>query len=147
MRLTAFTDYCLRVLIYVGSKGDELSTISEISDSYAISRNHLMKVVHRLGQLGYLTTVRGKNGGLRLGRDPAEIRLGDLIRKTEEDWALVECFEPGNRNCMIGAACVLRGAFGEALAAFLDKLDEYTLEDLLGPHDDLVRLLKIPLAS
>lgn len=147
MRLTAFTDYCLRVLIYVGSKEEGLSTITEISASYGISRNHVMKVVHRLGQLGYLATVRGKNGGLRLGREAAEVRLGKLVRETEEDWALVECFQPGNRNCRIGPSCILRGAFADALAAFFDKLDEYTLEDLLRPHDDLARLLRIPQAS
>lgn len=144
MRLTAFTDYCLRVLVYVGSKPEGLSTITEISNSYAISRNHLMKVVYRLGQLGYLETVRGKGGGLRLACRPARIRLGKLIEQTEEDWSLVECFQPGNRNCRIGPACVLRGVLGEALDAFIAKLDEYTLADLLEPGTELNRLLGLP---
>lgn len=143
MRLTAFTDYCLRVLIYVGSKQEGLSTITEISESYSISRNHLMKVVYRLGQLGYLETVRGKNGGLRLGCRPEAVPLGRLIEQTEEDWTLVECFEPGNRNCRIGSVCVLRDAFGEALDAFLSTLNRYTLADLLEPQTQLKRLLHI----
>lgn len=143
MRLTAFTDYCLRVLIYVGSKQDGLSTITEISESYSISRNHLMKVVYRLGQLGYLETVRGKNGGLRLGCRPETVRLGSLIEQTEEDWTLVECFEPGNRACRIGSACVLRHAFGEALDAFLSTMNRYTLADLLEPQTQLRHLLRI----
>lgn len=141
MRLTSFTDYCLRVLIYVGSKEEGLSTITEISQSYSISRNHLMKVVHRLGQLGYLETVRGKNGGLRLGRRAEDVRLGILVRQTEEDWALVECFQPGNRNCRIGPACILQEALDEALKAFLETLDRYTLADLLEPRKELSRLL------
>lgn len=134
MRLTAFTDYCLRVLIYVGSKQEGLSTITEISESYSISRNHLMKVVYRLGQLGYLQTVRGKNGGLRLACQPEAIPLGRLIEQTEEDWTLVECFEPGNKNCRIGSACVLKDTFGEALAAFLSTMNRYPFADLLKPQ-------------
>jgi len=144
MRLTAFSDYCLRVLIYVGAKEDGLSTITEIAESYSVSRNHLMKVVYRLGQLGYLETVRGKNGGLRLARRPEDIRLGELIERTEEDWTLVECFQPGNRNCRIGPSCVLRGVLGEALAAFVATLNRYTLADLVAPRGELARLLDLP---
>lgn len=144
MRLTAFTDYCLRVLVYVGSKQEGLSTITEISESYSISRHHLTKVVYRLGQLGYLETVRGKNGGLRLGCQPRDIRLGNLVQQTEENWALVECFQPGNQNCQIWPACILRDAFGEALAAFLAKLNKYSLADLLEPQTELHRLLGLP---
>lgn len=147
MRLTTFTDYCLRVLMYVGTKGDEIATIDEIAASYGISRNHLMKVVFRLGQLGYLATVRGKGGGMRLARDPAEINLGDLVRQTEEDMALVACFEGPPGMCRIAPACVLRRALGEALDAFLAVLDDYTLADLLAPRTALATLLRLPASS
>ena len=143
MRLTTFTDYCLRVLMYVGTKG-ELATIDEIAGSYDISRNHLMKVVFRLGQLGYLTTVRGKGGGIRLGRDPAEVNLGRLVRQTEEDMALVACFESNSRVCRIEPACLLKRVLGEALEAFLAVLDEYTLADLVTPRARLATLLGLP---
>lgn len=147
MRLTTFTDYCLRVLMYVATKGDELSTIDEIADGYGISRNHLMKVVFRLGQLGYLTTVRGKGGGMRLAGPPSEINLGTLVRQTEDDMALVECFQGGGRACRIEPACVLKKALGEALAAFLSVLDTYTLADLLRPRRWLVELLRLPVRA
>ena len=91
MRLTGFTDFALRVLMYVGAKGESLSTVEEIADSYGISRHHLTKVVHRLGQLGYLETIRGKNGGIRLARDPGEINLGAVVRQMEDDLTLVPC--------------------------------------------------------
>ena len=93
MRLTTFTDYCLRALIFVALKGEELATIEEIAARHRINRNHLVKVVFRLGQLGYLDTMRGKGGGIRLAKDPARIKLGILVRQTEEDFALVECFQ------------------------------------------------------
>lgn len=147
MRLMTFTDYCLRVLMYVGTKEDELATIDEIAASYGISRNHLMKVVFRLGQLGYLTTVRGKGGGMRLARDPSEINLGTVVRQTEEDMALVECFEAPPGMCRIERACILKKVLGEALEAFLAVLDRYTLADLLVPRSGLARLLGLPAAS
>lgn len=143
MRLTVYTDYALRVLIYVGLKQGDVSTIGEIAESYDISRNHLMKVVHRLGLLGYLDTVRGKGGGIRLAREPECINLGDVVRCTEEDMALVECFQPGPVKCRIQPECVLRGALQEALRAFMEVLDRYTLADLLKPERHLARLLAI----
>lgn len=142
MRLTTFTDYCLRVLIQVGAKDGGLATIDEISASYGISRNHLMKVVARLAQLGYLRTVRGKNGGMRLARDPRTMRIGSIVRSIEEDLALVECFQSGG-NCSIEPACVLKQALGEALEAFLRVLDGYTLADLLEPRSQLLALLRV----
>lgn len=144
MRLTAFTDYCLRTLMYLGLKPDELVTISEIAEHYDVSRNHLMKVVHELGRLGYIETVRGKHGGMRLHGNPAEIRLGDVIRGTENDLALAECMGADN-NCRLAATCVLRGVLGEALEAFLEVLNRYTLEDLLAPRRELSALLAISL--
>ena len=136
MRLTRYTDYALRMLIYLGVAGDGLSSIHDIAECYAISENHLMKVAHQLGLLGFIETVRGRNGGLRLARRPHEIRIGDLVRQTEEDLALVECFGPAN-SCRISGSCVLRGVLGDALAAFLAVLDRYTLQDLLRPGDAL----------
>lgn len=147
MRLTTFSDYCLRVLMYAGVRGDSFVTIDEIAESYGISHNHLMKVVFRLGRLGYLTTVRGRGGGMRLALPPAEINLGRLVRQTEEGMALVECFQTGAGACVIQPGCQLKSILGEALDAFLTVLDGYTLADLLGPRRRLARLLGVPLAG
>lgn len=143
MRLTTFTDYCLRVLMYVGTKGEELSTIDEICESYDISRGHIMKAVYRLGQLGYLETVRGKGGGMRLARAPEKINLGSVVRDTEEDLYLVGCFEPQTDACRIQSICVLKGALNKALSAFLQVLDSYTLADLIAPQKKLAQLLNL----
>ncbi len=142
MRLTLHTDYALRVLMYVGTKGDDLSTIGEIAERFEISGNHLMKVVHRLARAGYLETVRGKNGGMRLGRKPAEINLGQLVRLTEEELAVVGCLQQGG-YCRIERACELRRVLREAMGAFLAVIDRYTLEDLLKPRSALAKLLAI----
>ena len=144
MRLTTFTDYCLRALIYVALKDGEIATIDEIAERHGINRNHLVKVVFRLGQLGYLDTMRGKGGGVRLAEDPAKINLGRLVRETEEDMALVECFQDGDCLCVIEPVCVLRKALHQALAAFLKTLDGYTIADLLKPGRSLARLLALP---
>lgn len=146
MRLTLYTDYSLRVLMYVGVKGGA-ATISELAQSYAISRNHLMKIIHRLGQLGYLETARGRGGGLRLARPPSEINIGEVVRRTEDDFALVNCFDAMAAPCAIANACALRAALGEALEAFFAVLDGYTLEDLLGPKRRLARLLGLDRAA
>ncbi len=144
MRLNIFTDYCLRTLMYAGAKGDGLATIDEIAAAYGISRNHLMKVVLRLGQLGHLETVRGKGGGLRLARAPAAINLGRLVRETEPDLALVVCMQGRARACAIQPACRLAGVLSEALAALLAVLDGYTLADLIAPRRRLAALLDLP---
>jgi len=140
VRLTNFTDYALRVLMYVGTKGDEISTIDEIANYYGISRNHLMKVVFLLGKLGYLSTSRGKGGGIRLGMDPAKVNIGKLVRQTEEDLAPVSCLPDGGGDCRIRSVCVLRDVLADALGAFLGTLDQYTLADLLEPKRRLARL-------
>jgi Rrf2 family nitric oxide-sensitive transcriptional repressor len=140
MRLTLLTDYALRTLIFVGAKGGRLATIAEIAESFDISKAHLMKVVNRLGQHGYLDTVRGKGGGIRLARPPAEIRVGAIVRETEEDLAVMGCLA-GPGFCRIEGCCVLRHAFREATFAFLQTLDGYTLADLLAPGTQLVSSL------
>lgn len=144
MHITRYTDYSLRVLMYVALKGEELSTIREIAQSYDISKNHLMKVVQELNIKGYLTAIRGKNGGLRLAGPATDINIGRLVRDTEQDFALVECFSNG-KGCVITPACQLKMVLSEALEAFFHVLDQYTLADLLpdGKAPEMVRLLKI----
>ena len=143
MHLTRFTDYSIRVLIYLAAKGEESSTIHEIATSFEVSRNHLMKVVQDLSHKGYITAIRGKNGGLLLKKAPEEIRLGKLVRDTEHDLLLVECFGDSN-ECRITPACQLKPILAEALRAFLAVLDKYTLADMLGPRESqLVELLRI----
>ena len=136
MRLTFYTDYSLRLLIYAALKPDGLVNISDVADAYGISRSHLTKVVHQLGIAGFLETVRGKGGGLRLARPPAAIRVGDVVRCTEPDMALTPCFQLDEAPCPIAPACLLRSALQEACDAFLGVLDRYTLADLAvgGPR-------------
>jgi Rrf2 family nitric oxide-sensitive transcriptional repressor len=144
MRLTRFTDYILRVLIYLGAHRDDgrLVTIRDIATAYGISENHLMKVVHHLAKQGYVQTTRGKGGGMRLALEPEQINLGAVVRGSEEDLAVVECFEEGNPKCPIVPACTLRGVLGRALRAFFEVLDGKTLADLLQPKAELVRLFR-----
>ena len=146
MRITGYTDYSLRVLMYLTAQSDErLATIQEIADRYGISKNHLMKVVHQLTRKGYLKSIRGKKGGIRLRCRPSEINLGILVREMEPDLNLVECFGPDN-NCVISPICSLKGVLAEALDAFLWTLDQYTLADITPGKDraQLIRLLNIP---
>lgn len=151
MRLTVHTDYALRTLIFLAVLPDRLGTIHEVASAYAISENHLTKVVHRLGQLGYVETVRGRRGGIRLAKPPADISVGAVVRDTEDDFALVDCGGPGSTAapCRLLGGCVLQGALTEALAAFMAVLDRYTLADLANPHDDMARRLMLlePAAS
>jgi len=141
MRLTTFTDYSLRVLIYLAVSDDGQPTIREIAQRYDISRNHLMKVVQELSQKGYLIASRGKRGGLRLGIPPAEIKIGMLVRDMESDFALAECL--GDKgHCVLTPACKLQLVFTEALDAFFVALDAYTLEDIVSGRKR-AKLLKI----
>ncbi len=142
MRLTFSTDYALRLLMLLGLEPERLVTIEEVADRFAISKNHLMKVAYQLGQAGYLETVRGRNGGLRLGRAPDQIVVGKVVREMEPDFAVVECENPAG-YCKIAPCCTLRSAMREAVQAFLGKLDQYTLKDLLRPKLKLRQLLGV----
>lgn len=135
MRLTNFSDYALRLLMYAGAHEGRLITIEEAARAYGISRTHLMKVANMLTRAGYLRAVRGRTGGLMLARKPAAIRLGDVVRATEPDFVLAECFSPTGA-CVIKPLCRLPRILGEALQAFSATLDKYTLDDLmLCPED------------
>jgi Rrf2 family transcriptional regulator, nitric oxide-sensitive transcriptional repressor len=140
MHLTLHTDYALRVLIQVGINDGALTRIGDIAKSFGISKNHLMKVVHDLGQKGYLDNVRGRNGGIRLRRKPDDINIGEVVRDTEDDLDILGCFGPPG-YCRIERVCVLRTAVGQATEAFLDVLDGYTLADLIKPRKSLSSLL------
>jgi Rrf2 family nitric oxide-sensitive transcriptional repressor len=143
VQLTRYTDYSLRVLMYLALAPERLVTIEEIARRYGISRAHLMKVAHELGLRGLVAPVRGRRGGLRLARPPEEIRVGDVVRGAEENLALVECFAPESSECAIEPACGLRVALHEALGAFLAVLDGYTLADLVARRrGPLLRLLE-----
>jgi Rrf2 family nitric oxide-sensitive transcriptional repressor len=135
MQLTMFSDLALRVLMYTQAAGDRLVTIDEIAGAYKVSRAHLNKVVNALTRAGYLTAVRGRAGGLRLGKPAEQIGIGNVIRATEPDFALVECFATGNQ-CVITKCCKLRGVLDGALQAFLTALDEHTLATIaLKPRE------------
>lgn len=132
MRLTLHTDYALRVMIHVGMRDGELVTITEIADCHGISKNHLTKVVHHLGRVGFLETVRGKHGGVRLLMRPDQVRLGEFIRATEEDFALVRCMRcGGEEDCLFEGHCLANPALSAGLEAFFRELDRYTLADML----------------
>ncbi|MCU9614572.1 Rrf2 family transcriptional regulator [Caldibacillus lycopersici] len=144
MRLTNYTDYSLRVLMYLAIKKDgELSTILEIAESYNISKNHLMKIIHQLGQLGYIETIRGRNGGIKLAKHPKDINIGEVVSKTEEDFHIVNCFKEGGNYCAISPACKLKHALNEALQAFLNVLYGYTLEELVTNKNELNLLFRL----
>jgi Rrf2 family transcriptional regulator, nitric oxide-sensitive transcriptional repressor len=143
MELSRFTDYSLRVLIYAAARDGEKVTLSELAKAYRISHHHLVKIVHYLGKLGYLANRRGRSGGILLGRKASEIRVGDVIRKTETHFNLVECFSAGSDTCRISPTCRLKGVFQEACQAFLDVLDHYTIEDLVQSRAPILRLLSL----
>lgn len=143
MRLTKQTDYALRVLIYVGLQDGERVRLGDIAETFNVSRNHLMKVVHRLGSLGYIHTLRGRNGGLTLARPAESIRVGDVVRDLEDDLRLVECFPASTSACRIEPACALKRSLEDAMQAFLDVLDKVSLADLLKSRHRLRRLLQM----
>lgn len=130
MQLTFYTDYSLRVLIYLAQAEGKTATISEVSDFYRISRNHLVKVVHNLGAQGLIITTRGKHGGMRLARPPETISIGEVVRLTEPNFNLVECFDLKHNHCILTDACSLKNILYQAKKAFLDVLDAYTLANM-----------------
>jgi len=136
MKLTLFTDYSIRVLLYLGAEPDRLCSIGEIAQAYDVSQNHLMKVVSKLANEGYVESVRGRFGGIRLGKAPEAINLGAVVRQTEDGFNLADC-----SGCAVAPACGVTGVLGEALGAFLAVLDRYTLADMLTPRLRLRELL------
>lgn len=145
MRLTTFTDYSLRVLMYLATDPERRATIAEIAEAFDVSENHLMKVVHYLGKAGWLRNVRGKGGGLELARPPADIRIGAVIRDCETQLP-AECFDRDTNRCAITGACRLRHVLSEATDGFYEVLDRYTLEDIAGNRRVLARILLRPAA-
>lgn len=144
MKLTAYTNFALRTLMYCALRGDRLSRVQDIADAYGISKSHLVKAAYELGQLGYLENVRGRNGGIRLAKKPEEIVVGEVVRHTEGEMALVECFNPLTNTCPLMEVCRLNRAFLRARDAFLAVLDELTLADITSNQRPLRGRLRIP---
>jgi Rrf2 family nitric oxide-sensitive transcriptional repressor len=143
MHLTQFSDYTLRVVMYLGCHPGKLVAVDEISRAYGISRHHLVKVVQTLTDLGMVEAQRGRGGGMKLARRPSQINIGWLIRRTEPHFNLVECFDPEANTCPIAPACGLKGALHRARQAFLSVLDEYSLDQFLTRRSELVALLGV----
>ena len=137
VRLTRYTDYAMRVLLYLGRQPGKLCSIAEIANAYGVSQNNLMKICNDLVNAGYLDSVRGRHGGIRLARPADAINVGELIRHTESDFDLVEC-----TSCLIAPACGLTSALDEALGAFMAVLDGYSLADLIARKGDFGHLLR-----
>lgn len=146
MELSRFTDYSLRVLIYAAAKGSEKITLAELTNAYRISHHHLVKIVHFLGKEGFLQNRRGRNGGIMLARDPKDVTVGAVVRRTETHLNLVECFDPRNDACRISPSCKLKGALYAARDAFLSILDRYTLADLVVNRKPLLQNLRLEAA-
>lgn len=147
MKLNAFTDYSLRVLIFLAAEPSRRATIHEIARAFNVSEHHLTKVVHFLGRQTWVNTVRGNGGGLALAAPPEAISIGEVVRSTEGHALPAECFRDDGGSCAIARCCRLRGIFGEAVDAFYAALDKYTLADLARPRTALVRTLNIQLPA
>lgn len=143
MRMTFHTDYALRMLVYVAMRPDEVCTVNDVAEAYGLSRNHLLKVARNLSRLGYIETMRGRSGGIRLGVAAENINIGALVRATEEDFSVVECMQQSEGGCIISPACKLKGMFSEALEAYLAVLNKYTLADAMRNRTMLGTLLGI----
>lgn len=133
MRFTTYTDYSLRVLMYLARHNQDTATITEMSDFFKISRNHLVKVVHHLGLIGYIETIRGRSGGIKLAKPPKEIRLGDVVRQTEPDANLLDCLTPSSNSCVIDKQCRLKGILAAAQSEFIKGLNQYSLHQFASP--------------
>ena len=146
MEISQFTDYSLRVLLYISARDDGLTSVKDVADAFDISRNHLVKVVHNLSKLGYLKTFRGRHGGIALAKSAEDVGIGELVRTTE-NLALVECFPQGRGKCCIAGVCELQLVFGKALQAFLAELDKVSLADLMNGKHLMLRRLGISKTS
>ena len=144
MKLTLHTDYALRMLIFLAVHEGRPTTVSDVASAYGLSRNHLLKVALKLGQMGCVRTARGRSGGIALAVPPEDINLGEIVRATEDGFALVECMGAGGGACVISPACRLKGVVGKAVEAFLGVFDAHTLADLVGNRTLLEELLDIP---
>jgi len=144
MQLTQYTDYSLRVLIFLGLHPNKRCTISEISEAFEINRNHLVKVVHNLSNSGWINTIRGKSGGMELAVPAEQINIGAVIRHTEPHFNLLECFDYEENTCSISPVCALRHALYKAQKAFMAVLDDYCLADVLTRPDEIIQLLNMP---
>ena len=147
MRLTDYTDYSLRVLMFCAQNPDRSVTIAEMAEHHVVSKNHLMKVVNDLARHGYLQTSRGRGGGLRLSKSPSEINLGDVVRHTETDFRLVECFDATTNTCTLSTHCQLKQVLGLALKSYLAELDKVTLADVtrVAPAGAIMGSVSMPL--
>ena len=144
MKLSLFSDYALRTLMYATLK-DGPFLLDDVAAAYRVSRNHLTKVVHSLAKLGYLETQRGRGGGIKLALPADQIRIGSLVRKTEDQPVIIECFDPATSTCPITSTCRLKGVLAEAMRAFYDTLDRYTLRDITtGRHRTKMRDILLP---
>lgn len=141
MQLTVHTDFALRVLIYLTIRPDKMVTIDEITEFYEISRNHLVKVVHNLSSKGFISTSRGKHGGMQLSRPPEEIFIGDVVRQIEANFDIVECFNPASKKCSVAPICNLKSVLQDANENFLSYLDQYSLAEAIKPSSQLKRMI------
>lgn len=144
MQLTLYTDYSLRVLLYLAINSGKRATISEIAEYFDISRNHLVKVVHNLGQLGLIHTIRGKSGGIQLALRPKEINIADVVQRIEPHMNLLECFDDHTNTCPITGHCKLKGVLFKARKSFVHVLSEYTLADMLPEENSMKVSIEIP---
>ncbi len=140
MRLTRFSDNALRCLMYLGLSDRSKATVGEVARSMSMSEDHLLKVIKRLSQLGLVQTIRGRNGGLRLARSPEDINIAEVVRATEDNLAIVPCFDSQHANCPISSVCRLAPAIEEALGSFFSTLQRYTLADLVRERHDMRRV-------
>ena len=129
MQITRFTDYGLRTLMYVAARSENIASVKEVSDHYGISRNHLVKVVHRFSQLGYIETTKGKGGGIKIAKGTEKLRLGELIKQLEPNMNMVECFDAKTNTCRITGSCQLKHYLFEATQSFINTMNKYTLAD------------------
>lgn len=143
MRLTDYTDYALRVLMHLGTHPGRTITIREIATAHGISHNHLSKIVYHLGLTGVLTTLRGRAGGIQLARPPGQIMLGSVIRMTEPDFQMVECFSERDNSCVLAGRCKLKRLLAEATCAYLERLDHVPLSALLSVPDPHAHVLPL----